>query len=67
LQRKGILDTQIKRKWGTSLAVQGLGLPASTARGLALIPGQGTRALQASQPKKWKTNENMRKEREERA
>ena len=28
---------------GTSLAVQGLGLPASTARGLRSIPGQGTK------------------------
>ena len=40
---------EIKRKRVTSLAVQWLGLPASTAGGL---PDQRTRALQASQPKK---------------
>ena len=39
---------------GTSLVVQRLGLRASTARGVGLIPGQGTEILQAVQTKKKK-------------
>ena len=39
---------------GTSLAVQWLGLHTSTAGGMGLIPGQGTKIPQAAQPKKKK-------------
>ena len=35
------------RDWGNSLAVQWLGLHASTAGGMRSIPGQGTKILQA--------------------
>ena len=35
---------------GTSLAVQGLRLPASTAGGTGLIPGQGTKIPHAAWP-----------------
>ena len=40
----------IKNYWvnGTSLAVQWLRLHASTARGMGLIPGQGTKILHAA-------------------
>ena len=39
---------QMKSSWD-SLAVQWLGLCASTAGGMGLIPGQGTEILQATQ------------------
>ena len=39
---------------GTSLSVQWLRLQASTAGGTGLIPGQGTKILQAVRPKKKK-------------
>ena len=42
---------------GTSLAVQWLGLHASTARGMGSIPGRGTKILHATpRPKKKKKN-----------
>ena len=37
---------------GTSLAVQWLGLPISTAGGMGLDPGWGTKIPHAMQPKK---------------
>ena len=48
---------KIKKSWGKdSLAVQWLGLCTSTAEGMGLIPGQGTKILSShkAQPKKKK-------------
>ena len=42
---------------GTFLVVQWLGLQASTAGGIGSIPGQGTKILHATQPKKKKREE----------
>ena len=44
----------LKRAVGNSLAVQWLGLHASTVGGLGLIPGQGTKIPQAVQQGKRK-------------
>ena len=48
--------------YGTSLAVQWLGLHASTAGGTGLIPGRGTKIPQASWPgQKNKNKNNLKK------
>ena len=48
-------DVKHKRLWGTSLAIQWLGLHAATAGGVGSIPGRGTKiphAARRSQKKK---------------
>ena len=45
---------------GNSLAVQWLELQASTAGGMGSIPGQGTKILQAPQPKKKKNYHSLK-------
>ena len=53
-----------KISWGNSLAVQWLGLHASTAGGMGSIPGHGTKILQVVQygKKNLETKQNKKME-----
>ena len=59
-----ILLQKEKNGVGDSLAVQCLGLCASTAGGMGLIPGQGTKILRAVQHSQKKNKEGRMREKE---